>query len=200
MPTLRSTLTALLVAAGLVLATPGPASAHGDRQRAEEMRKAYAADGGSRTSANVPLIESSNVSLLSTHPGSAGISGCFLKSAPVFVMSSLDSVKVFDVSDPPQPRAQRHAAQPAVRERGDELRRAEDPGRHEALRDDRRRPPPGLTRRHRARQRRRRQRAGRRGRHRPGRPPHRRACPGDDEHAHGLLHRHDRLPLRLLGR
>ncbi len=103
MPTLRRTLTALLVAACLVLAMPGPASAHGDRQRAEEMRKAYAADGGSPTSANVPLIESSNVSLLSTHPGSAGISGCFMKSAPVFVMSSLDSVKVFDVSDPRSP-------------------------------------------------------------------------------------------------
>ena len=34
----------------------------------------------------------------------------------------------------------------------------------------------------------------------PADPAHRRACPGDDEHAHGLLHRHDRLPLRLLGR
>ena len=77
MPTLRRVRTAMLLVAGLVLATPGPASAHGDRQRAEEMRKAYVADTGSPTSANVPLIQSSNVSLLSTsrgRPGSPGAS------------------------------------------------------------------------------------------------------------------------------
>jgi hypothetical protein len=101
LPSLRRTLTAALVAAGLVLLTPGLASAHGDRQRAEEFRAAYAGDtGGLR----VPLVASDNVSLLSSDPGSAGISGCFLKSAPTFVMSSLDSVKVYDVSDPRSPR------------------------------------------------------------------------------------------------
>ena len=60
---------------------------------------------------------------------------------------------------------------------------------HAALRADRRRPLPGLARRHRARQRRRRQRAGRRRRHRPRPPAHRRPRPGHDEHAHGRLHR-----------
>jgi hypothetical protein len=100
LPTLRRTLTVALVAAGLLLASPGPASAHGDRQRAEEFREAYAGDAGGL---RVPLVASDNVALLSSHPGSAGISGCFMKTAPLFVMSALDSVKVFDVSDPRSP-------------------------------------------------------------------------------------------------
>lgn len=37
-------------------------------------------------------------------PGSAGVPGCFLPSAPYFVMSGLDDVTVFDVSDPVTPR------------------------------------------------------------------------------------------------
>ena len=89
-----------LAVLALVLGVPTAASAHGDRQRAERFREAYAGDAGGL---RVPLVASSNVSLLSSNPGSAGISGCFLRSAPLFVMSALDSVKVYDVSDPRRP-------------------------------------------------------------------------------------------------
>jgi hypothetical protein len=54
--------------------------------------------------AAVPMVASDNVKLLSSHPGSAGISGCFLRTRPLFVMSSLDSVKVLDVSDARSPQ------------------------------------------------------------------------------------------------
>jgi hypothetical protein len=94
-------LTVLGAAATLVVTTPGLASAHGDRQRAERFAAQNAADN---TGANVPLVASDNVSLLSSNPGSAGISGCFMKTKPLFVMSSLDSVKVYDVSDARKPQ------------------------------------------------------------------------------------------------
>ena len=94
-----TSLVALAVLA-LVLGVPASASAHGDRQRAERFREAYAGEAGGL---RVPLVASGNVSLLSSNPGSAGISGCFLRSAPLFVMSALDSVKEYDVSDPRRP-------------------------------------------------------------------------------------------------
>ena len=72
----------------------GAAHAHGDRDRAERMAQEY--DAGLA----VPFISSPNVRLAAVRPGSAGISGCFLHSAPYFVMSGLDDVTVFDVSDP----------------------------------------------------------------------------------------------------
>ena len=93
----RTVLVAACAALGLLVAVPGTASAHGDRERAEKMRTEYSAG------ANIPLISSPNVRLVGSQPGSAGISGCFTKTAPLFVMSSLDSIKVFDVSDPLKP-------------------------------------------------------------------------------------------------
>ena len=91
--------TAVAATAALVLVTPGAASAHGnhDEERAAAMRSEYAAG------TNVPLVASPNVNLVASQPGSTGISGCFMKSAPVFVMSNLDSIRVFDVSDPLRP-------------------------------------------------------------------------------------------------
>jgi hypothetical protein len=95
------TLTALTAAAAVTFAAAPSALAHGDHgkdsQRAERLRDAYT-DGTS-----VPLLNSPNVRLAATFPETAGISGCFLKSAPLFVMSSLDSLSVFDVSNPVQP-------------------------------------------------------------------------------------------------
>ena len=88
---------AVALTAAVGLATTAPASAHGDRERAERMRPEYSAG------MNVPLVASSNVNLVSSNPGSAGISGCFMKSAPVFVMSNLESVKVYDVGNPLKP-------------------------------------------------------------------------------------------------
>jgi hypothetical protein len=91
----------LLAAAGAVLlGTVGlasPASAHGDADRIERLRAELPADS------NVPLIASPNVDLLASVPGSTGISGCFMRSAPLFVMSNLDSVRVYDVSKPASP-------------------------------------------------------------------------------------------------
>ena len=95
---LLRTAAALVVTTALGVAGAGGAQAHTDRERAEKMRTEYSAG------LSVPLISSPNVRLVATRPGSAGISGCFMKTAPLFVMSSLDSIKVFDVSDPLNPR------------------------------------------------------------------------------------------------
>jgi len=87
----------LAAALALTATTVAPASAHGDKQRRAKMRAEYSAG------MNVPLISSPNVNLVASEPGSAGISGCFMRTAPLFVMSNLDSVKVYDVSDPVRP-------------------------------------------------------------------------------------------------
>ncbi|QNN52911.1 hypothetical protein [Nocardioides mesophilus] len=86
------------VAAVVVAALlPSPAYAHGGDGHAERMHTEYAAG------TTVPLVTSPNMHLVSSNPGSAGISGCFMKSAPLFVVSNLDSVKVYDVGDPARP-------------------------------------------------------------------------------------------------
>ena len=89
--------TAVLATAALGFATATPAAAHNDKQRTDKMRSEYSAG------TNIPLLSSPNVNLVASKPGSAGISGCFTKTAPLFVMSSLDSIKVYDVSDPLAP-------------------------------------------------------------------------------------------------
>ena len=88
---------ACVATAALSLTAAAPASAHNDKERTEKMRSEYSAG------TNIPLLSSPNVNLVSSNPGSAGISGCFTKSAPLFVMSNLDSIKVYDVSDPLKP-------------------------------------------------------------------------------------------------
>ncbi len=89
--------TAVAATAALSLTAASPASAHSDKERIEKMRSEYSAG------MNIPLVASSNVNLVASDPGSAGISGCFMKSAPLFVMSNLETVKVYDVSDPLKP-------------------------------------------------------------------------------------------------
>jgi len=87
--------------AGLVVAllsTAAPAQAHGDRDRIDSILSTVAPD------ASVPLVTSPNVTQVSNQPGSAGISGCFMRTDELFVTSGLDSVKVFDVADPAAPR------------------------------------------------------------------------------------------------
>ena len=100
-PRLRRLLFLAVAATTLVFAAPGTALAHGDRQRAERFAAQNAA---ANSGATVPLVASDNVSLLSSNPGSAGISGCFMRTKPLFVMSSLDSVKVYDVRDARKPK------------------------------------------------------------------------------------------------
>ena len=85
--------TALLTA----LATASPASAHGDAHHFDRLR-AQAVDS------SAPLVASDNVAHLASVPGSTGISGCFMRTAPLFVMSNLDSVRVFDVRKPAAPQ------------------------------------------------------------------------------------------------
>ncbi len=87
--------TAAVLAATLL--TGAPAHAHGDANRIAQQRELLSADQ------NIPLISSNNVTLASTNPSSAGISGCFMKTKPLFVQSNLDSVRVYDVSSPTRP-------------------------------------------------------------------------------------------------
>ena len=78
----------------------------GGRRRRTPTATLTGSRGSGRCSAadqNIPLISSSNVSLVSSNPSSAGISGCFMRTKPLFVQSNLDSVRVYDVSQPTRP-------------------------------------------------------------------------------------------------
>ena len=88
---------ATVLACSATLLTGAPAQAHDDSARIAEQRALLSSDQ------SIPLISSSNVSLVSSYPSSAGISGCFLRTKPLFVQSNLDSVRVYDVSQPTRP-------------------------------------------------------------------------------------------------
>jgi hypothetical protein len=94
------------LAAGTALALVGlagavlPAAAHeggGAHERAEK-RKQFT-DGSS-----VPVVSSPNIRFVTNVPDTAAISGVFAESAPYFYVSSTDSITVYDVSDPVNPR------------------------------------------------------------------------------------------------
>ena len=92
----------ITLAAGLTvgasLAIAPPASAHSDRgEKLREHRAALIAAGD-----DTPLL-SGNVQHLANRPGTAGISGCFMKTAPLFVTSGLESVRVWNVKDATNP-------------------------------------------------------------------------------------------------
>ncbi len=98
--TVRAILTGVavvLLALVSSVAWAAPAAAHGDKDRLEEMRLEPA------SLPVAPLLTSPNVRHLSANPGQLGISGCFLQTAPLFVTSGLDSLRVLDVSDGPRP-------------------------------------------------------------------------------------------------
>ena len=86
-------LPALLLAS--VAVSAAPADAHGDRDRIRRMAEAR--------DANDISLQSKNIAHLGVDPGQVGISGCFLPTAPLFVTSGLDSIRVFDVTDPADP-------------------------------------------------------------------------------------------------
>ncbi len=86
------------LALGLGLGLAGPALAHGDHHLDPERRALLGAPGVPGASMSSP-----NVSHLSANPSQVGISGCFLKTAPLLVTSGLDSVRVWDVSDAASP-------------------------------------------------------------------------------------------------
>jgi hypothetical protein len=91
----------LLVAGAATLlatiATAPAATAHGDGGHVERLRAEL-------TGVQPQLLASANVRHVASVPGSAGISGCFMRSAPLFVMSNLDSVRVYDVREPVAPQ------------------------------------------------------------------------------------------------
>lgn len=98
---LAATTVRLAAATALVLLTLGlgadPASAHGDTHRAHGAQSALRADSGG-------LLSSGNVAHLSANPSQVGISGCFMSTAPIFVTSGVDSLRVWDVSDAAHPQ------------------------------------------------------------------------------------------------
>jgi hypothetical protein len=85
-----------LLAAALLLAVPSVALAHDPRS---DLPSRWIGDA-----ANLPLVMSPNVRLASTFPETQGISGEFARTGNFFYMSSLDSISVFDTSDPLRPR------------------------------------------------------------------------------------------------
>ncbi|MCW2845197.1 MAG: hypothetical protein JWN22_3113 [Nocardioides sp.] len=82
---------------GATIAVAAPAQAHGDHLEPHRAQSALAGDTGGA------LLSSDNVTHLSTNPSQVGISGCFLKTAPLLVTSGLDSVRVWDVTDAAHP-------------------------------------------------------------------------------------------------
>ena len=97
---LAAVLVALLAALATVLAgtvaATGPAAAHGGK-----------ADPARITTGVPPAVEapvqSRRMTAVDQEPGQLAISGCFLPTAPLYVTSGLDSVRVYDVSDPEDP-------------------------------------------------------------------------------------------------
>jgi len=89
-----------LTALAFTLACAGAASAHDGNDRASmEQKRAEYTSGFS-----LPVVNTPNVRWVSADPDTAAISGCFAKTAPYFYVSSLDSISVYDTSDPVHPR------------------------------------------------------------------------------------------------
>ena len=86
-----------LLAAALLLTVPTVALAHDPRS---DRPSRWIGTAGT----NVPLVMSPNVRLVDSFPETVGISGEFARTGNFFYMSSLDSVSVFDTSDPLHPK------------------------------------------------------------------------------------------------
>jgi hypothetical protein len=97
-PFIRLSLTGLTAAAAALAVSAAPAVAHGgDHADTEQMRAEFLAAPGD------PALTSDNVSFLSAFPETTGISGDFSVSSEHFYTSSLDTLTVFDISDPKAP-------------------------------------------------------------------------------------------------
>ena len=96
--TATRTLTALVAAAALATLPALPAAAHdSDRDRLKQMSQLSGAG------VNVPFATSDNVQLVDSVPKPGAISGVFSPSAPYFYVSGIESIDVYDVSDPLHP-------------------------------------------------------------------------------------------------
>ena len=83
---MRSVTRALAGATLTIVAAIGvvaPASAHGDHPEPRRAQSALAGDAGTG------LLSSPNVTHLSTNPSQVGISGCFMRTAPVAEVASI---------------------------------------------------------------------------------------------------------------
>ena len=76
-----------------------PAGAHGKDAADTSAKRQQFTDGVS-----VPVVTSPNIRFVTNVPDTAAISGVFARSAPYFYVSSTDSITVYDVSNPVQPR------------------------------------------------------------------------------------------------
>ena len=92
---LLSVVATVLLTGGTTVALGAPAEAHDGKPAPHGAAPALAA--------SAPLT-SDNVTHVASNPSQVGISGCFMRSAPVFVTSGADSVRVWDVSDAAHPR------------------------------------------------------------------------------------------------
>lgn len=82
------------------LAAPALAAEPGDP---DEVRRQMLERAAAQPGTTASLVSSQNIAQVDTDPSQVGISGCFTATAPLFVTSGLDSLRVFDVSDPAQP-------------------------------------------------------------------------------------------------
>ncbi|MFC6288427.1 hypothetical protein ACFP3Q_16115 [Nocardioides sp. GCM10027113] len=94
---LLGTLGAAALGFSLALGVAAPATAHVDRDRLAQVRSDLLAEGEGTP------VTSGNVQHVATKPGTTGISGCFMQTAPLFVTSGLESVQVWDVSQGTNP-------------------------------------------------------------------------------------------------
>jgi hypothetical protein len=100
-PAARTRRRALLALAPLAVLVGGalsgsPASADTDHLRLREQLLA-------RSASSAPL-QSGTLTSVASNPGQIGISGCFMRTAPLFVTSGVDSLQVWNVSKPAAPR------------------------------------------------------------------------------------------------
>lgn len=86
-------LSAAVLGSALVIAAPAQADTDELRARQSTLSR----------SATASPLQSGTLTHLGVIPGQVGISGCFMATAPVFVTSGVDSLRVWDVSDPGQP-------------------------------------------------------------------------------------------------
>jgi hypothetical protein len=99
-PRFRSLATAAGAALALTVAPATAASAHeGGTTNPDRAAKRQQFLAGT----SVPVLSSPNVRFVTNVPDTALISGVFAKTAPLFIASSLDSITVYDVSDPLKP-------------------------------------------------------------------------------------------------
>ena len=95
-PTVRTSLGMAALSATLLFLSAGSAAAHGPEPHPEAQ---------SNEGVDAPLVMSPGVRLVDTVPYETGmISAAFARTGPYFYTSSLDSISVFDTSDPAHPK------------------------------------------------------------------------------------------------